>query len=54
MTRRRVMTDDEIKRARAEHRPGVRGYGYGSLAKKYKVGESTMRDALLRYVRPAI
>lgn len=46
MTRRRVLTDDEVREIRTSYRPGVRGFGYGALAKKYGVGESTIRDIL--------
>lgn len=54
MTRRRVLTDAQIRELRAAHNPGVRGLGYGALAKRYGVGESTVRDVLKYYVRPGI
>jgi len=46
MTRARKLTDQQVKEIRLAHRPGQRGAGYGALAKKYKVGESTIRDVL--------
>lgn len=46
MTRRRVLTDEQVMEIRALHKPGVRGFGYIALARKYGVGESTIRDIL--------
>lgn len=46
MTRRRVLNDVQVREIRAMHKPGVRGSGYGALAKKYGVGESTIRDVV--------
>lgn len=46
MTRRRVLTDAQVRELRALHKPGVRGFGYGALAKRYNVGESTIRDVI--------
>lgn len=46
MTRRRVLTNEQVREIRALHRPGVRGFGYLSLARRYKVGESTIRDVI--------
>lgn len=42
MTRRAIVTKEQVKAIRAEYLPFARGYGY--LAKKYGVGESTIRD----------
>jgi hypothetical protein len=53
MTRRRVLTDAQVRLVRARYRPGVRGAGYESLARLLGVGTSTIRDALTgrtRYV----
>lgn len=53
MSRRRILTDDQVRQLRAEHKPGVRGAGYESLARRLGVGVSTVRDALTgrtRYV----
>lgn len=47
MTRRRVLTDAQIREIRLLHRPGVRGFGYGALAARFGVGESTIRDVLM-------
>ena len=46
MTRRRALTDLQVREIRAAHRPGVRGAGYQSLARAYGVGASTIRDVL--------
>lgn len=46
MTRRRVLTDAQVREIRTLYQPGVRGFGYLALARKYKVGESTIRDIL--------
>lgn len=46
MTRRRVLTNDQVIEIRMTYQAGVRGFGYGALAKKYGVGESTIRDLL--------
>lgn len=46
MTRRRVLTDAQVREIRAAHQPGVRGAGYESLARRLGVGTSTVRDAL--------
>lgn len=46
MTRRQVLTAEQRKEIRAQHQPGKRGFGYGALAKKYGVGESTIRDVI--------
>lgn len=46
MTRRLVLTPDLARQIRAEYIPGKRGHGYGALARKYGVGESTIRDLL--------
>lgn len=46
MTRKRVLTKEQRKAIRAEHKPHKRGFGYESLAKKYGVGASTIRDCV--------
>lgn len=46
MTRQRVLTDEQVRQLRAQHKPGVRGAGYESLARELGVGASTIRDAL--------
>jgi transposase len=48
MTRRLALTPAQAAEIRAAHIPGKRGHGYGALAKRYNVGESTIRD-LLKY-----
>jgi hypothetical protein len=44
VTRRKVLTNEQVREIRALHLPHVPGRGYGALAKKYGVGESTIRD----------
>ena len=46
MTRRLVLTPDLARQIRAAYIPGRRGFGYGALARKYGVGESTIRDVI--------
>jgi hypothetical protein len=46
VTRRRVLTDSQVREIRALHRPGVRGVGYESLARRFGVGASTIRDII--------
>ncbi|OEZ91484.1 hypothetical protein [Duganella phyllosphaerae] len=46
MTRRRALTDDQVRAIREAHKPGVRGAGYRELARRFGVAESTVRDAL--------
>lgn len=52
MTRRRVLTDEQVREIRALYKPRVRGLGYGALAKRYGVGESTIRDVITYRSRP--
>lgn len=47
-----TLTDDQVRAIRAEHVPRKHGKGYGALAKKYQVGESTIRDIVNYYTRP--
>ena len=49
MTRRKLLTPEQIRAIRSEYRPGVRGKGYLSLSRKYKVGESCIRDCVNFY-----
>ena len=46
MTRRRALTDLQVREVLAAYRPGVRGAGYESLARRFGVGASTIRDIL--------
>lgn len=52
MTRRRVLTSEQVRAIRAQHQP-KRGHGYSSLAKRYGVGESTIRDIITYRTRVA-
>jgi transposase-like protein len=49
MTRRKALTPAIIRAIRASYRPGKRGSGYLSLARKYGVGASTVRDCVKYY-----
>ena len=44
MTRKRVLTNDQVKEIRAKYLAYI--VGYGALAKEYGVGESTIRDVV--------
>lgn len=46
MTRRRVLTDEQVRAIRAAYKPGVRGAGYRELGRRFGIAESTIRDAL--------
>jgi len=46
MTRRHALTDEQVRAARAAYKPGVRGAGYESVARRLGVPVSTIRDAL--------
>lgn len=47
------LTDQQIAEIRTLHRPYIRGLGYRALAKRYGVGESTIRDICTYRTRPA-
>lgn len=49
MSRRLVLTKEQVKAIRAEYRPGVPGCGYLALARKYGIGASTVRDLVKYY-----
>lgn len=46
MTRKKVLTRDQVIEIRKMHMPYIKGRGYGAIAKKYGVGESTIRDCV--------
>lgn len=46
MTRRRVLTDAQVRELRAAYQPGVRGSGYRELGRRFGIGESTVRDII--------
>lgn len=48
MTRRKVLTKDQVKQIRADH-ANKSGQGYSSLAKRFNVGASTIRDVVKYY-----
>lgn len=52
MTRRAIFSAEQVRQIRKEHRPGVRGFGYESLAKKHGCAPATIRDLItMRTVR---
>lgn len=46
MTRKRILTTEQVHALRAAHKPGVRGAGYESLARQFGVAVSTVRDVV--------
>ncbi|MBX9901449.1 MAG: hypothetical protein K2Y28_11765 [Burkholderiaceae bacterium] len=44
MTRRKILTADQVRQIRQIHVPGK--VGYETLAKKFGVGASTVRDCV--------
>ena len=46
MSRRKVLTDCQVRDIRKEHMAYIRGRGYKVLAEKYGCGESTIRDII--------
>jgi hypothetical protein len=50
MTRHRVLTDTQVREIRQTYQYRKKGCGYGALARKYGVGESTIRDILTHRV----
>lgn len=46
MTRKRVLTNDQVREIRALYVPGQYGAGYQALARRFGVGASTIRDVL--------
>lgn len=46
MTRKRILTPEQVHALRAAHKPGVRGAGYESLARQFGVAVSTVRDVV--------
>jgi transposase len=51
MTRARKLTDAQVREIREIYQYRKRGFGYGALARKYGVGESTIRDMLTSRVK---
>lgn len=46
MTRKKVLTPSQVRQIRAMHVPHVVGHGYREIARKFNVGESTIRDCV--------
>jgi|GEM_PF-1817000 len=46
MTRRRKLTDDQVRQIRSTHATYKHGRGYGALAQEYGVAPSTIRDVV--------
>jgi len=45
MTRRRSLTPEQIRQAKALHRPGI--FGYERIGKKMGIPASTIRDCII-------
>lgn len=45
-----VLTEALVRQIRADHIPGKRGFGYGSLAKLYGMGTSTIQQIIERKI----
>lgn len=54
MSRRRVLTDAQVREIRASHMAYIKGRGYGAIAKRYGVGESTIRDIITMRTRLSV
>lgn len=50
MTRRKVLNRHQRDQVRSEYMAYIPGRGYKALAKKFNVGESTIRDIVKFYV----
>lgn len=49
---RAKLSDAQVAEIRAAHRPGRHGHGYRVLARRFGVGESTIRDICTYRTRP--
>ena len=49
MTRKRVLTVEQVRALRRDYKQGVKGCGYFAIARKHKVPESTVRDCVNYY-----
>ena len=46
MTRKRVLTTEQVRAIRSSYKQGVKGCGYLETARKHGVPESTVRDCV--------
>lgn len=46
MTRRKVLTNEQVRAIRAQYKPNTHGCGCRAIARKFNVGESTIRDCV--------
>jgi len=46
MTRKRVLTVEQVRALRRDYKHGVKGCGYKDTAKKHGLPESTVRDCV--------
>ena len=46
MTRKRVLTTEQVRAIRSSYKQGVKGCGYLATARKHGVPESTVRDCV--------
>lgn len=54
MTRKRVLTREQVRSLRADYKAGVRGRGYLEVAKRHKIPESTVRDCVNYYTYTSV
>jgi Mor family transcriptional regulator len=54
MSRRKVLSDDQVREIRKEHMAYIRGRGYRKLAEKYGCGQSTIRDIITFRARQSV
>ena len=54
MTRKRVLTVDQVRAFRRDYKPGVKGFGYKETAKKHGIPESTVRDCVNYYTYTSV
>lgn len=54
MTRKRVLTVEQVRALRRDYKHGVKGCGYKDTAKKHGLPESTVRDCVNYYTYTSV
>ncbi len=54
MTRKRVLTNEQVRAIRKDYKQGVKGCGYLAVARKHGVPESTARDCINHYTYTSV
>jgi len=54
MTRKKVLTREQVRAIRADYKQGVKGCGYLETARKHGVPESTVRDCVNYYTYTSV